>query len=106
MLHAKVQDQRTSGSGEEDFFFFYHIWAWWTSWSCDLDHLYKINICSPFPRRLHMKLGIDWPRVLEKNIFEDDGYIHVHCRQLLIGHLTFFTLVQKVKIGYKKFMLL
>ena len=19
---------------------FYHIWAWWPSWSCDLDHLY------------------------------------------------------------------
>ena len=30
----------------------------------------------------------------------------IHCRQLLIGHLTFFTLVQKVKIGHKKFMLL
>ena len=29
----------------------------------------------------------------------------IHCRQLLIGHLTFFTLVQKVKIGHKKFML-
>ena len=20
---------------------FYHIWAWWPSWSCDLDNLYK-----------------------------------------------------------------
>ena len=27
------------------------------------------------------------------------------CRQLLIGHLTFFTLVQKVKSCYTKFML-
>ena len=27
---------------------------------------------------------------------------NIHCRQLLIGHLTFFTLVQIVKIGHKK----
>ena len=26
--------------------FFYHIWAWWPSWSCDLDHSYKYM----FPR--------------------------------------------------------
>ena len=38
MLHAKFQDHRTSGSGE-DFKGFYHIWAWRPSWSCDLDHL-------------------------------------------------------------------
>ena len=50
MLRAKFQDHRTSGSGEEDFFKkFYHIWAWWPSWSCDLYHLYterkkKVNI--------------------------------------------------------------
>ena len=30
----------------------------------------------------------------------------VYCRHLLIGHLTFLTLVQKVKIGHKKIMLL
>ena len=27
MLHAKFQDHRTYGSGEEDFKGFYHIWA-------------------------------------------------------------------------------
>ena len=32
--------------------------------------------------------------------------VTIHCRQLLIGHLTFFTLVQKVKLGHKKFLLL
>ena len=42
MIHAKFQDHRTSGSG--DFFkVFYHIWAWRPSWSCDLDHLYKLS---------------------------------------------------------------
>ena len=40
MLHAKFQDHRTSGSGEEDFY---------------------INFLSHCPRRHHMKFGIDWP---------------------------------------------
>ena len=48
MPHAKFQDHRTSGSGEEVFFkCFYHIWAWRPYSSCDLDHLYKIS--SPRP---------------------------------------------------------
>ena len=59
MLHAKFQDHRTSGSGEEYFKGFYHIWAWRPSWSCDLDHLYKLSF--PLQRRLHMKFGSDWP---------------------------------------------
>ena len=40
MLHAKFQDNRTSGSGNEDF---YHIWAWRPSWSSALYHLYKLS---------------------------------------------------------------
>ena len=59
MLHAKFQDHRTSGSGEEDFKCFYYIWAWRPSWSYDLDHLYKLSF--PFPRRLHKNFGFDWP---------------------------------------------
>ena len=47
MPHAKFQDHRTSGSVEEDFKGFYHIWAWWPSWSCDLDHLYKLSFPLP-----------------------------------------------------------
>ena len=45
MLQAKFQDHRTSGSGEEGL---YHIWAWWPSWLCDLDHLYKLSL--PLPK--------------------------------------------------------
>ena len=37
MQHAKFEYHRTSGSGEEDFLGFYHTWACWPSWSCDLD---------------------------------------------------------------------
>ena len=47
MLHAKFQDLRTSGSEEEDFG--HVIW------------IIYINVCSPLPRRLHMKFGFDWP---------------------------------------------
>ena len=47
MLHAKFQDQRTSWYGEEDFKAFNHMWAWRPSWSCDLDHLYKLLLSLP-----------------------------------------------------------
>ena len=45
MQHTKFDGHRPFGSREDDFFsyfFFYHIWAWRPSWSCDLDHLIKI----------------------------------------------------------------
>ena len=57
MLHAKFQDHRISGSGE-DFKGFYHIWVWRPSWSYDLDHLYKLLF--PSPKRLHIKFGFNW----------------------------------------------
>ena len=48
MLHARFQDHRTSGSGEEDFqSFFFRIWAWWPFCSCDLDHLCKLSFHLP-----------------------------------------------------------
>ena len=40
MLHAKFQDHRTSGSGEEDFLRFLPYMGVGPSWSCDLDYLY------------------------------------------------------------------
>ena len=40
MLHAKFQDHRTSGSG-------------------------GITFRSPFPRRIYMKFGFDWPSRLD-----------------------------------------
>ena len=54
MLHAMFQDHRTFGSGDD-----YPIPAWWPSWSCDLDHLYMLLF--PFPWRLHINFGFDWP---------------------------------------------
>ena len=41
MLHAKFQNHRPSGSGE-DFKGFCDLLPWRPSWSCDLDHLNKL----------------------------------------------------------------
>ena len=56
MLHAKFQDHKISGSGEEDFKGFYHIWAWRPSLSCDLDHLYKLSF--PLPKEAPHKIWL------------------------------------------------
>ena len=50
MLHTKFHENRPVGSGEVLRFlsvFFYHIWAWRPSWSCDLD--FGIKLSSPLP---------------------------------------------------------
>ena len=35
---------------------FYHIWAWWLPWSCDLYHLYKLSF--PLPRETPHKIWV------------------------------------------------
>ena len=54
MLHTKFHGNRPAGSGEEDFYghggHLGHVT--WTIY---------INFRSPFPRRLHIKFGLDWP---------------------------------------------
>ena len=60
MLHAKFQDHRTSNSGEEFFLSFFTIYGH----GGHLGHVtwtFYTNFHSPFPRRLHMKFGFDWP---------------------------------------------
>ena len=59
MLHAKFQDHRTSGYGEEDFFRVSTIYGH----GGHLGHVtwtIYINFRSPFPRRLQIKFGFDW----------------------------------------------
>ena len=59
MLHAKFQDHRTSGSGEEDFLRFLP----YMGMAASLVHVtwtIYINFRSPFPRRLHIKFGFEW----------------------------------------------
>ena len=60
MLHAKFQDHRTSGSGEEDFLNVLTI----NGRGGHLGHVtwtIYINFGSPFPMRLNIKFGFDWP---------------------------------------------
>ena len=69
MLHAKFQDRRTSVSLEEDF---YHIYVR----GGHLGHVtlaIYINFCFPFPSRLHMKFGFDWPSGFNIVDNDDDG---------------------------------
>ena len=79
MLHAKFQDLGLLVLRKKIYKGFYHIWACQPSWSCDLYHLYKLSF--PFPRRLHMKFGID--QAVSEKMFENNGYIHVY--SLVIG---------------------
>ena len=37
---------------------FYHIWAWWSSWSCNQDHLNKLSFAHLI--NLHMKFEFNW----------------------------------------------
>ena len=70
MLHAKFQDLRTAGSGEEDKVFtiygrgghFGHVT--WTIYT---------NFRSPFPMRLHIKLALIGQVVSEEKTFENGG---------------------------------
>ena len=60
MLQVKFQDHTTSGTGEEDFVKVFTLYehgghlghVTWTIY---------INFRSPFPRKLNIKFGFDWP---------------------------------------------
>ena len=79
MIHSKFQDHRTSDSGEDDFFKVFTIYGH----GGHLGHVtwtIYINFLSPFPRRLHIKFGFDWPsgfrrrRRLKMVDNDDDGH--------------------------------
>ena len=48
MLHTKIRENQSAGSGEDFFKVFYHIWAWRPSWSCDPDAANKLSF--PLPK--------------------------------------------------------
>ena len=60
MLHTKFHGNQPACSGEEDFLRVFTIYGHgghlghvtWTIYT---------NFCFPFPRRLHIKFGFDWP---------------------------------------------
>ena len=56
MLHAKFQDNRTSGSGGEEFQRFLPYMGGRPSWPYDLDHLYKLSF--PLPKKAPHKIWL------------------------------------------------
>ena len=59
MLHTKFRGNRSSGSGEEDFWRVFTIYGR----GGHLGHVTKMprtNFCSPYLRRLHIKFDFDW----------------------------------------------
>ena len=60
MPHAKFRDNQTFGSGKEYFLRFFTIYGR----GSHLGHVTKMsrtNFRSPYPRRLQIKFGFDWP---------------------------------------------
>ena len=53
---------------------FYHIWAWRPSWSCDLDHLYKLSFPLPkeAPHKIWLWLAKRFQRRRCLNIVDND----------------------------------
>ena len=81
MLHAKFQNNRPSGSEEEDFLKNFAIYTC-CSLGGHLGHVTTIyiNFHFLFLRMLHIKFGFDWliKQFLRKNLFEYYGHLHVY----------------------------
>ena len=44
---------------------FYHIWTWWPSWSCDLNHLQSLLF--PYPMKALQEIWFHLAVIEEKN---------------------------------------
>ena len=51
MLHTKFRENRPAGTGED-------FWRVFTIYGHGMS---RTNFRSPYPRRLHIKFGFDWP---------------------------------------------
>ena len=60
MLHTKFRENRPTGSGEENFCGVFNVNGCGGNLG-HVTHMRQIEFCSPYPRRLHIKLGFDWP---------------------------------------------
>ena len=59
MLHTKFHGNRPAGSGEEDFLRFLPYMG--MAAILVMTRTIYTNFGFPFPRRLHIKFGFDWP---------------------------------------------
>ena len=60
MLHAKFRGNLTIGSGEESLKGFYHIYGNGGHFG-HVTQMPQTIFRFPYPRRLHIKFGFDWP---------------------------------------------
>ena len=60
MSHAKFHDHRTISSVGEDYIKVFTIYGH-SGHLSNVTWTIYINFLFPFPRRLHMKFGFDWP---------------------------------------------
>ena len=67
MLHAKSQDQRPSGSGEEDFLKVFAIYSHGGHLGRATLTIYT-NFHSPFLMMLHIKFDINWQSSFREDV--------------------------------------
>ena len=60
MLHTKFRGNRSTSSGEEDFLRVFTIYGR-VGHVGYVTQMPRTNFRSPFPRKLHIKFGFDWP---------------------------------------------
>ena len=60
MLHTKFREIPPAGSGEEDFLRVFTIYRR-GGHPGHVTRVPRTNFRSPYPRRLHIKFGFDWP---------------------------------------------
>ena len=65
MLHTKFRENRSAGSGEEDFFSVFTIY-WRGSHLSHVTQISRSNFRFPYPWMLHMKFQFDWPSGFRK----------------------------------------
>ena len=88
MLHIRSRGHRPSGSGEDFKRVFYHIWAWWPSWSCDQDHLNKLLFSCPkeSPYEIWVQLAQWFQRKRCLKMLTDDGRTDAGVTGILLAH--------------------
>ena len=67
MLHTKFHGNRSTDSGEAFLRFFYHIWAWLPSWSCDQHHINKFHFYVPVLKSRDVIRSPDIPTIQSRS---------------------------------------
>ena len=72
MLHTKFCGNRPAGSREEDFLKgFYHIWAWWPSWSVSCHQIFISLYLKAFIKKL-----VQISKIVSEEIRFEFLYVH------------------------------